>query len=111
MLGLMTTLWVPGASGPLEQFVERVQRQIADFAQRHGLEQVAVEVELAEGALFHVKEISPEPGFGFLTVRPYAEDGGDPEEELIVPLGSVRRIVLGKAEEKLARFGFTPPQL
>jgi hypothetical protein len=106
----VTSLWVPGAAGPLEQFVERVQRRIAEYAQRHGLEQVAVEVELADGALFHVKEISPEPGFGFLTVCPFPEEGGEPEEELIVPLGSVRRISLGQAEERRARFGFTPPQ-
>jgi hypothetical protein len=106
----VTSLWVPGAAGPLEQLVERIQRKIAEFAQRHGIEQVAVEIELVDGALFHVKEISPEPGFGFLTVSPFPEEGGDPEEELIVPLGSVRRIALGQAEERRARFGFTPPQ-
>lgn len=105
----MTSLWVPGAAGPLEQFVERIHRRIAEYAQRHGVEQVAVEVELADGALFHVKEISPEPGFGFVTVCPFPEEGGDPQEELIVPLGSVRRITLGQAEERRARFGFTPP--
>lgn len=105
----MTSLWVPGAAGPLEQFVERIHRRIAEYAQRQGVEQVAVEVELADGALFHVKEISPEPGFGFVTVCPFPEEGGDPQEELIVPLGSVRRITLGQAEERRARFGFTPP--
>ena len=105
----MSSLWLPGAAGPVEQFVERVQRRIADFAERHAIEQVAVEVELADGALFHVKEISPEPGFGFVTLAPYPEEGGDPVEDLIVPLGSVRRIVLGEAEERRARFGFTPP--
>jgi hypothetical protein len=105
----MSSLWLPGAAGPVEQFVERVQRRIADFAEHHGVEQVAVEVELADGALFHVKEISPEPGFGFVTLVPYPEEGGEPVEDLIVPLGSVRRIVLGRAEERRARFGFTPP--
>jgi hypothetical protein len=105
----VTSLWVPGAAGPLEQLVERIQRRIAEYAQRHGLEQVAVEVELADGALFHVKEISPEPGFGFLTVCPFPEEGGEPEEELIVPLGLVHRITLSQAEERRARFGFTPP--
>jgi hypothetical protein len=102
----MSTLWIPGAAGPFEQFVDRLRRRIADYAQRHGLEQVAVEVELADGANFAVREISPEPGFGFFTLIPFEE----PEEELIVPVGSVRRITLGQAEEKLARFGFTPPQ-
>lgn len=105
----MSTLWLPGAAGPVEQFVERVQRRIADFAERYRIDQVAVEIELADGALFHVKEISPEPGFGFVTLAPYPEDGGEPEEDLIVPLGSLRRVVLRRAEERRARFGFTPP--
>ena len=77
----MSTLWIPGAAGPLEQFVDRLQRRIADYAQRHGLEQVAVEVQLVDGALFAVKDISAEPGFGFVTLIPFDE----PEEELIVP--------------------------
>jgi hypothetical protein len=69
---------------------------------------VSVEVELVDGALFHVKEISSEPGFGFVTICPFTEEGGEPEEHLIVPLGSVRRITLGRSEAKIARFGFTP---
>jgi hypothetical protein len=101
----MSTLWVPGAAGPLEQFVERLQRRIADYAQRNGLQQVAVEVELHDGGVVAVKELSSEPGFGFITLIPFDE----PEEELIVPVGALRRITLGQAEEKLARFGFTPP--
>jgi hypothetical protein len=107
----VSSLWIPGAAGPLEQFVDRLQRQIAVFAQQHGVEQVAVEVELLDGALFAVKDISPEPGFGFVTLSPFTDEGGEPEEHLIVPLGSVRRITLGRSEEQLARFGFTPPRL
>jgi hypothetical protein len=106
----MTSLWVPGAAGPLEQLVDRVHRQIAEFAQRHAVEQVSVEVELHDGALLHVKELSPEPGFGFLTLYPFTDDGGEPEEHLIVPLGSVQRITLGKTEGKRAQFGFAAPQ-
>jgi hypothetical protein len=106
----VTGLWVPGAAGPLEQFVERIHRQIAEYAEQHGIEQVSVEVELLDGAVLHVKEISPEPGFGFVTLCPFAEEGGEPDEHVIVPLGSVRRIALGKSEDKRARFGFTPPQ-
>jgi hypothetical protein len=105
----VTSLWLPGAAGPVEQFVDRLQRRIAEYAERHKIERVAVEVELVDGALFHVQEISPEPGFGFVTLAPFPEEGGDPVEDLIVPLGSVRRIVLGKEEERRKRFGFTPP--
>ncbi len=105
----MSTLWLPGAAGPLEQLVDRLQRRIGEYAERHGVPDVAVEVELMDGALFHVKEISPEPGFGFVTLTPFPDEGGEPVEELIVPVGSVRRIVLGKEDERRARFGFTPP--
>jgi len=105
----MSSLWTPGAPGPLEQLVDRIHRQIGEYAERHGVEQVAVEVELHDGALFHVKELSAEPGFGFVTLCPFAEDGGDPEEHLIIPLGSVTRITLGLPEGRRAQFGFTPP--
>jgi hypothetical protein len=105
----MTSLWLPGAAGPLEQFVDRLHRQIAAYAEQYGVEQVDVEVELVDGALLHVKEISPEPGFGFVTLSPYTDEGGGPNQYLIVPLGSVRRIALGRTEGKAARFGFTPP--
>jgi hypothetical protein len=107
----VSSLWIPGVAGPLEQFVERVQRQVAEFATKHGLDQVDVEVELIDGALLHVKDISPEPGFGFVTLCPFQEDGGEPVEHVIVPLGSVRRIALSREEAKIARFGFTPPKL
>jgi hypothetical protein len=106
----MSSLWTPGAAGPLEQLVDRINRRIAEFAERHGVEQVAVEVELHDGALFHVKELSAEPGFGFLTLYPFTEEGADPEEHLIIPLGSVTRITLGKPEGTRAQFGFTPPE-
>jgi hypothetical protein len=56
-----------------------------------------------------VKELSAEPGFGFVTLCPFTEDGGDPEEHLIVPIGAVTRITLGRPEGKRADFGFTPP--
>jgi hypothetical protein len=104
----VSSLWLPGAAGPLEQFVDRLHRQIAEFAERHSVSEVSVEVELIDGALLHVKEISPEPGFGFVTLCPYTDEGGEPEEHVIVPLGSVRRVALGRSEEKRARFGFTP---
>jgi hypothetical protein len=107
----VSSLWIPGAAGPLEQFVDRLQRQIAEFAAVHGVDQVSVEVELLDGALVPVKEISPEPGFGFVTLCPFPDEGGEPVEHVIVPLGSVRRIALGRSEAKIARFGFTPPKL
>jgi hypothetical protein len=103
----MPEMWVPGAAGPLDQFVDRLHRRIEDFGQRHKLEQVAVEFELSDGAIFTVSSISAEPGFGFVTISPHPEPEEDPED-VIVPIGSIRRITLGRPEPARARFGFSP---
>jgi hypothetical protein len=104
----VTELWIPGAAGPLQEFVDRLHRRVEDFAQRRGLEEAAVEVELVDGALFSVKAISAEPGFGFVTLCPHPEEG-DEQEELIVPVGAIRQITLGAPEPERARFGFSLP--
>ena len=101
----MSQLWTPGTTGPLDQFVERLHRRVEQFAQEHELEQAAVEVELGDGALLLVKAISADPGFGFVTLTPYAEE----PEELIVPVGYIRQIRLGVPEPNRARFGFSVP--
>ena len=80
-------------AGPLEELVKRIQRRIETFAAEHDVEQVAVSVELADGALHRLAALSPEPGFGFVTLCPHPKDG-DPEE-LIVPLGAIREIRIG----------------
>jgi hypothetical protein len=98
-------VWIPGAAGPLDQFVDRLHRRIADFASKHGLEQAAVEVELSDGALIPVFAISAEPGFGFITLCPHGEE----PEELIVPIGVIRQVRLGPPEPARARFGFSLP--
>jgi hypothetical protein len=103
----MSSLWIPGmAAGPQEELVTRLHRQIERFASEAGVERAFVEVELVDGARFTVDTISPEPGFGFVTIRPYGgEDEGVPG--LIVPVGSIRRIELDRAEEQRAHLGFT----
>jgi hypothetical protein len=101
----MSELWLPGAAGPLDQFVDRVQRQVEAFAREHGLASAAVTVELVDGTSHEVESLSPEPGFGFLTLRPHGEE----PEELIVPVGSLKRITIGRAEER-ARLGFSLPE-
>ena len=101
----MHELWVPGAAGPLDQLVERLHRRIAEFAKQHDLPEAAVEVELADGALIPVEAISPEPGFGFITLSPH----GDDPQELVVPIGSVKQFVIGAPEPARARFGFSLP--
>ena len=107
-------------AGPLEAFVERLHRRVEAFAERRGWESAWVEIEFVDGAVVSVHSISSEPGFGFVTICPYPEDEarpwppesdeeGVPPEELIVPIGSIKRITLGQAEERRAGFGFALP--
>jgi hypothetical protein len=91
----MPELWIPGMAGPLDDLVTRIHRRIESFAQDHGVEAM-VEIELYDGALYRLASISPEPGYGFLTLVPQSDDG-EPQE-LIVPLGAVRQLTLSPAE-------------
>ncbi len=102
----MPELWVPGAAGPLDQFVERLLRCIATFARTHGIEQAAVEVEFPDGALVPVTAVSAEPGYGFVSLTPHVEEADEPEE-LIVPIGAIRQIRLSVPEPARRRFGFS----
>jgi hypothetical protein len=90
---LSPELWVPGAAEPsLDDFVSRIHRQIEAYTATHSAERSHVEIELADGERLTLRSLSPEPGFGFLTLS--IED-----EQLIVPVGSIRRITLGPADE------------
>ena len=102
----MPDLWVPGVEGPLDAFVERLQRQIETYAREAGVEQAVVEIVLADGSRFTVEEILPEPGWGFITLRPHAGDERESPEQMIVPVASIKRIELDRAEAERARFGF-----
>ena len=52
--------------------------------------------------------ISPEPGFGFVTLVPHPEAGEDDlPEEMIVPVAILRRIELARAEEHRAALGLS----
>jgi hypothetical protein len=101
-------LWLPGAAGPsLEDFVERLNTAVERFAQEHE-GRAAVEIELADGALLQLVSVRPEPGYGFVTLCPHAEEG-EPAEELIVPVGVIRQIRVRVAEDRPHfRFGFAP---
>jgi hypothetical protein len=99
----MAELWTPGVAGPHEELMQRIHRRIGSFQGQHGLDQVSVSVELADGALHRLASISAEPGYGFVTLCPHCESG-EPEE-LIVPLASVREIRLGRVEPEHP-FGF-----
>ena len=101
----MSVLWFPGASGPLDDLVARIQLRIEAFGEATGAQPV-VEVELRDGSRAVLRSIDAEPGFGFVTLSPHG-DGG--EEEWIVPVAAVARIVLRKAEER-DPFGFSSPE-
>ncbi len=103
----MPELWVPGFAGPIDDLVDRIQRRAAKFAEERGIEQASVELELVDGVRYLVESLSPEPGYGFVTIRPHPS--GDAPEEVIVPIGSIRRIELGQAAEERARLGFSVP--
>jgi hypothetical protein len=103
-------IWTPTPEGPHEDFVARLVKTIAGFAEQHGVETPLVEVELADSARFVLERIEPEPGSGMVTLHVRAEDDDD-VDALIVPLGSIRRIELRKSpEQKVASFGFNLPQ-
>jgi hypothetical protein len=100
---LSPELWVPGAAAPsLDDFVARIHRQIEQYTATHAADRSHVEVELADGERLSLQSLSSEPGFGFLTL---SLEG----EQLIVPVGSIRRITLGPADED-RRPGFALPE-
>lgn len=103
----MPELWTPGMIGPLEELVTRIHRRVEAFQAEHGAEQATVSVELIDGALHRLASLSAEPGFGFVTLSPHAEDGDDPVE-IIVPLGAVREIRIG-GDNGARRLGFSLP--
>jgi hypothetical protein len=105
---LSPDLWVPGAAEPsLDDFVEGVLRQIERYTAMHTAERTHVQVELGGGERLALRSLSGEPGYGFLTLSVHAGDG-DPEEH-IVPVGAIRRISLGPADES-RRPGFALPK-
>lgn len=106
----MSELWIPGAAGPLDQFVERLLRQIRQFAADAGVERAYVEVELADGARFAVESVSADPGFGFVTLFPHADDDREAPTALVVPIGAIRRVEIDRMDESKPAFGFTLPQ-
>ena len=99
---------MPGAAAPsLDRFVEGVHRQIERYTAAHTAEQTHVEVQLGDGERLTLRALSAEPGYGFLTLSVHAADGD--AEEHIVPIGAVRRIALGPADES-RRPGFALPK-
>ncbi len=90
-------------AGPLDDLVGRIHRRIEAFKETYGVDEVAVSVELVDGALHRLARLLAEPGYGFITLCPHCDEG-EPEE-LIVPLGAIRELRIAKAEPE-QRLGF-----
>ena len=100
---------MPGAAEPsLDDFVARVLRTIERYTASHSAERTHVEIELGNGQRLTLRSLSGEPGYGFLTLAVHREDDEDPEL-LIVPVGAIRQISLGPADET-RRPGFALPE-
>jgi hypothetical protein len=94
--------WVPAGG---DELVENIHRAIADYVAAAGIARAWVLVELADGARYPLEAILDEPGSGFVTLVPYAEDDETPER-LIVPLKAISRIELARAEAQREHLGF-----
>jgi hypothetical protein len=104
----MTGLWVPGmAAGPQDEFVAKLHRLIRQFAVDEGVDEASVQVELTDGVRFAVHSLSAEPGFGFVTIRPHAEDRPDVPGAVVVPVVSIKRIELDRVAAERGLLGFT----
>jgi len=98
-------LWVPGAAEPsIDAFVDRLLKQIERFASELPGGEAQVEVELRDGSVIPLESIVPEPGFGFVTLRPHSRR----KEEVVVPIGAIARFRFGPPEEH-PPFGFSKP--
>ncbi len=96
-------------AGPLDEFVGRVTRMAAEFAQEHALEQAELRIELADGSGYLVAAMAAEPGFGFFSFIPHRLDGEEPRH-VIVPIGAVKAIEISAPDpERLV--GFTPGEV
>ena len=77
-------------AGPVEELVKRIERRVERFKEEHGLAEVEVTIELLDGSLHRLRTLTAEPGFGFVSFSPHADE----PEEVIVPLGAIREIRL-----------------
>ena len=91
-------------AGPLDEFVARITRMMAEFAQEHGLEQAELRIELADGSRYLVATTAADPGFGFFSITTHRIEGEEPRR-VIVPIGAVKAIEIS-APNVERPFGF-----
>ena len=104
---MSTHVWTPGAAGPLDEFIGRLERIVTAFArdnERRAGGGDASSSSTAPGT--SSPTTSPEPGFGFFSLTPHREDDDEPRQ-VIVPIGAVRSIDIS-APDPPRPFGFVP---
>jgi hypothetical protein len=98
-------IWTPGVAGPLDEFVGKLTRMVALFAEEHRLGQAEVRIELVDGSRHVLASATAEPGFGFFSFTPHPDDDDEPRC-VIVPIGAVKIIEIS-APDPERRFGFS----
>jgi hypothetical protein len=101
----MSQIWTPGAAGPLDEFVARLTRMVATFAQEQSLEQAEVRMELVDGSRYLLESAAPEPGFGFFCFTPHRAENEEPRR-VVVPIGAVKLIEISEPDPERP-FGFS----
>jgi len=104
----MTQIWTPGAAGPLDEFVARLTRMVATFAQANDLSEAEVRLELADGSRYLLESAAPEPGFGFFCFTPHRDEDDEPKQ-IVVPIGAVKLIEISTPDPERP-FGFSPSE-
>jgi hypothetical protein len=97
-------IWTPGMAGPVDELVTRIERMVGEFAKEHGIEQVHVRIELADGTSYVLATATAEPGFGFVSFTPHEEHGRGPRR-VIVPIGAVKTVEISVPDPE-SPFGF-----
>ena len=95
-------------AGPLDEFVARITRMAAEFAQEHGLAQAELRIELADGSRYLVATTAADPGFGFFSITPHRLEDEEPRL-VVVPIGAVKAIEIS-APDGERQVGFTPSE-
>lgn len=104
----MSTIWTPGAVGPLDELIARMSRMVEAFAEEHGLERAEVRVQLADGTTYLLASAHADPGFGFFSFIPY-DEAGDQPRRVVVPIGAVKSVEISEPDPERP-FGFVPAQ-
>jgi len=94
-------------AGPLDEFVARITRMVAEFVREHALEQAELRIELSDGSRYVVARATADPGFGFFSFTPFRDEGEEPRR-IIVPIGALKAIELS-APDPERPFGFVVP--